>query len=312
MLEWTETQSGNLRFDSSVLTRYGDQDGARKGYNPAKPGRKSHHPIFAFAGDGMVVNLWNRAGNVFSGDRIVEFFDQTVESLSAVPYEIDRVLCDSGFYLAEFIEHLESVGTKYIIAARLYSPLQSRIMKIDQWRRVSDGIEVSDFYFEHASERWTKSRRYVVVRQSVAERPNATGKQPSLFVEFEEWENYRVSLFVTNEEMLSPEQVWRNYRPRAADENAIKELKENYGLAAFNMQNFWATEAVMVINALLFHNMIQYMNRKFFNPNSSMQTLQTLRSKYFIIGAQLGLSSGTSKPATGGRVKLGHPILLLR
>lgn len=35
-------------FDSSVLTRYGEQEGAARGYNPSKPGRKSHHPLMAF------------------------------------------------------------------------------------------------------------------------------------------------------------------------------------------------------------------------------------------------------------------------
>ncbi|RRD68773.1 IS1380 family transposase, partial [Tannerella forsythia] len=32
-----------LDIDSSVITRYGEQDGATKGYNPKKKGRKSHH-----------------------------------------------------------------------------------------------------------------------------------------------------------------------------------------------------------------------------------------------------------------------------
>jgi len=34
-----------LDLDSSVLTRYGDQEGAERGYNPAKPGRNAHHPL---------------------------------------------------------------------------------------------------------------------------------------------------------------------------------------------------------------------------------------------------------------------------
>ena len=32
-----------LDLDSTVVTRYGDQQGAKKGYNQKKPGRKSHH-----------------------------------------------------------------------------------------------------------------------------------------------------------------------------------------------------------------------------------------------------------------------------
>jgi hypothetical protein len=37
-----------LDLDSSVMTRYGEQEGAKAGYNPKKPGRASHHPLIAF------------------------------------------------------------------------------------------------------------------------------------------------------------------------------------------------------------------------------------------------------------------------
>jgi hypothetical protein len=36
-----------LDLDSTVMTRYGTQQGAAKGYNPSKPGRLSHHPLSA-------------------------------------------------------------------------------------------------------------------------------------------------------------------------------------------------------------------------------------------------------------------------
>lgn len=37
-----------LDLDSIVITRYGEQEGAKKGYNPNKRGRLSHHPLIAF------------------------------------------------------------------------------------------------------------------------------------------------------------------------------------------------------------------------------------------------------------------------
>ena len=37
-----------LDFDSTVMERCGDQEGAAVGYNPKRPGRKSHHPLLAF------------------------------------------------------------------------------------------------------------------------------------------------------------------------------------------------------------------------------------------------------------------------
>ena len=50
----------------------------------------------------------------------------------------------------------------------------------------------------------------------------------------------------------------------------------------------------MVMNALVFHNLVHYLNRKVLNPNKALQQLKTLRSKYFIIPAQLGSGGGRS------------------
>ena len=58
------------------------------------------------------------------------------------------------------------------------------------------------------------------------------------------------------------------------------------------MHNFWATEAVMVANALLFHNLVHYLNRNIFNTNSPKEQLKTMRSKYFILPAMLGSEGG--------------------
>jgi len=37
-----------LDFDSTVVTRNGQQEGACRGYNPVRHGRASHHPLLAF------------------------------------------------------------------------------------------------------------------------------------------------------------------------------------------------------------------------------------------------------------------------
>ena len=291
LIGWDSVTEDNLNLDSSVLTRYGNQQGAVKGYNPKKSGRPSHHPLLAFLGSGYVVNLWNRSGDSASGQSAVEFFKQTVAAMGK-GLRIKQVLCDAGFYRQEFIEHLEGSGYRYVIAAALVPVLQQQIQGIPQWHRIAPGIEVGEFAFKHADEKWTKPRRYVAVRQQINQRPGASGKQPKLFRDMEEWKDYRFSLMITNDGRLSPEEVWRAYRPRANDENVIKDLKEGYGFASFNMQNFWATEAVMVANALLFHNLVHYLNRTIFNPHRPKEQLKTLRSKYFIVPAILGSENG--------------------
>jgi hypothetical protein len=54
------------------------------------------------------------------------------------------------------------------------------------------------------------------------------------------------------------------------------------------MNGFWATESFMVINALVFHNLVHYLNRTIFNKHTPKEHLKTLRPKWFIIPAQLG------------------------
>lgn len=68
-----------LDIDSSVITRYGKQEGAQKGYNPQKKGRNSHHPIIAFVNDvKMVANFWLRSGDSSSANNFIGFLEETL------------------------------------------------------------------------------------------------------------------------------------------------------------------------------------------------------------------------------------------
>jgi hypothetical protein len=58
-----------LDVDSSAIARYGEQEGRKKGNNPAKRGRNSHHPLPAFVNDiRMAANCWSRSGNPCSSN----------------------------------------------------------------------------------------------------------------------------------------------------------------------------------------------------------------------------------------------------
>ncbi len=47
-LEQIHIERITLDLDSTVITRYGEQEGSAKVYNPRKRGRNSHHPLMAF------------------------------------------------------------------------------------------------------------------------------------------------------------------------------------------------------------------------------------------------------------------------
>ncbi|MCS6824505.1 MAG: hypothetical protein NZ529_09430 [Cytophagaceae bacterium] len=86
-----------LDIDSSILTRYDSQQGAKKGYNPKKPGRASHHPLIAFVSDGrMVANFRLRSGDCYTSNDFEGFLEDTLEKLSGK--RIGLLGAHNGFY----------------------------------------------------------------------------------------------------------------------------------------------------------------------------------------------------------------------
>ena len=287
VIPFGEIKGDYLSFDSSVITRYGEQEGAVRGYNPKKKGRPSHHPLIGFLNrTKYVVNLWNRSGNASSANGCLEFAKQTWERL-ALRLKILGVLADSAFYQVEFVEFIEDKAVPYVISARLSRPLQKEIAKLTDWKKVDEGLSVAEFNFEHKDKKWKKPRRYVVVRQQITvEKPKPAGRQLSLFKEDEILSCYRYGCYLTSH-TEPPEQVWRTYRLRAGDEGIIRENKEDFALDGFSLDTFFAVEAAMLFR-ILFYNIVNLFRSKCLGDDEKRQTLSTLRMKYLLIPAVLG------------------------
>ena len=88
------------------------------------------------------------------------------------------------------MDYLELKTLQYIIAAKFTHPIQHLIDRQDFWIKVDEGIGYRD---------WEKPRRIVIVRQKIAQRPNAAGRILSLFPEDEVHRNYRYSADITNQ-----------------------------------------------------------------------------------------------------------------
>ncbi len=93
-----------LDLDSTVMTCYGQQEGAARDYNPRKPGRCLHHPLMAFVANiSMIANFWLRPGNSHSANNVLSFF-WMIAWLSWVtnvsPYfALSVVLVNVGFWM---------------------------------------------------------------------------------------------------------------------------------------------------------------------------------------------------------------------
>ena len=277
-----------LDVDSTVLTRYGDQQGAKRGYNPTKPGRNSHHPLMAFVDECKIVaNFWLRSGNAYTTNNFLSFLEDTMDRLKGKKVSLLRA--DSGFYSKEIFDYVEKRDMNYIMVARHYGTIQRKIARLKKWWLLDDGLEVTETTYQ--SDTWEAPRRMVVVRQQIQKRPKATGKQLKLFKEEGIFENYRYSCYITNLD-LSAKTVWDMYRGRADCENRIKEIKEDFGFSNFNMQDFAATEAALNFVVMAYNIMSLF--KQAVLKSDKLHQLKTLRYKIFAIGGYI-TKSGNRK-----------------
>jgi hypothetical protein len=268
-----------LDIDSSVMTRYGVQEGAKKGYNPAKRGRPSHHPLIAFIADvKLVANMWLRSGDTSSANNFLGFLEDTLDKLKNKTVSLLRL--DSGFFQANILDYIEQKKMDYVVAVKFSSPIQKLIARSNNWLVLDTGIEICEQQYQ--SDCWDKPRRIVIVRQRIKDRPQAAGKQLRLFLEEEIYRNYRYSAYVTNLK-FAPAEIWRLYRGRGDAENRIKELKYDFGFDSFNLKGFYATEAALTFAMIAYNLMALF--RTFVLQEKTQKTLSTLRYRTFAIGA---------------------------
>ena len=289
-----------LDLDSTVMTRYGAQIGAARGYNPAKRGRASHHPLMAFVADTrMIANCWLRPGNSSSANNVQGFLANTRHRLGGKHIALLRA--DSGFCDSAFLDHLEQQQIHYIIAQRQNQPLQRALVNAGGWWVLQDergkpveGIELTRFVYQANS--WSKPRWVVGIRQHIEQRAAPKGKTLNLFADDPVIGKWRFSALVTDLD-LPAVVIWRTYRGRADCENRIKELKYDFAADSFNMKDFWATEATLN-TVMLAYNLMSLLRQVLLKTSavkhsstSVQHTLQTLRYKLFAKAAYITTES---------------------
>lgn len=268
-----------LDFDSTVISRFGEQQGAKKGYNPKKKGRLSHHPLMAFVADvNLIANFWLRSGDTSSSNNFKAFLEDTLGKIKNKTVGLIRM--DSGFFSNDILTMMEEKIINYIVSVKFYRPIQKEISLQQNWIKVEEGIEIAETMYK--AESWQSARRIIIVKQKLADRPTAIGKTLSIFEGTEFYRRHRYTAYVTNMELSSLE-VWRLYRGRADSENRIKELKADFGLESFNLHDFYPTEAALIMVMMAYNLMAVF--RMFVLQSEVQHTLSTLRFKTLAIGA---------------------------
>ena len=267
----------SLDLDSTVFQRAGHQEGAAKGYNPRRPGRKSHHPLLAVLAEApLVLHGWLRSGNTGAARGVTAFLS---EALALLPpgMNLRCVRADSGFFEEALLAYLEQRQLPYLVVARLTTRLKRRAAVISQWQPVDEHYAVGEFWAQLLG--WSVERRFVVVREQVREDKEAVGRK------LIDVPGYTFRIWVTNrtEPVLA---LWRDYNGRATVEQRIEELKNDLGADDFCTQNFWATEAAFLAVLFTFNLLSLYQQTS--APKTGYRQPATLRAAVFVCGAILG------------------------
>jgi hypothetical protein len=266
----------SLDLDSTVFERYGEQAGVKRGYNPRKHGRASHHPLLAVLGEAsFVLHGWLRSGNTRSDSGVVEFLKEAMAKLESREW-IRVVRADSGFFAQELLQYLEGLELHYIVVARLTKWLKREAARVQVWRALDETYAVGEFRLKLLG--WDRERRFVVVRERLRETKRSLGRK------LLEVPGYTFRVFVTNR-AEAPEEIWRDYNQRACIEQRIEELKSDLAADDFCLREFFATEAAF-LGILMLFNLLGEFQRA--SGMTGYRQPATLRVQVFLCGAILG------------------------
>ena len=266
-----------LDLDSTVFCREGQQEGARKGFNPRRKGRNSHHPLLAVLAEAQFfLHGWLRSGNTGAARGVVPFLQEALALLPAGTW-VRTVRADSGFFDGAFLDFLEARRLPYVVVARLTKTLKRECAGIKVWHAIDEQHQAGEFTVQLFG--WAKARRFVVVRERLRETQAAVGRQ-LLAVP-----GYTFRVWVTNRPE-GVQELWRDYNGRACVEQRIEELKHDLAGDGFCLHSFYATESAFLAVLFTFNLLRLYQYQT--TPDAPYRQPGTLRVAVFLCGAVLG------------------------
>jgi hypothetical protein len=270
---WIHTREDVLDLDSTILERYGKQQGVGKGYHTSRAGQTSHHPLLGMLTKSKyIVHTWLRAGGASTLRGAVEFVDELLTRLP-VGFKITAIRADSGFYCEPYLRAFEERQIDYIVPVRMHPPMKRLAARIQnhEWKPLDEEHQIADI--THQEKGWSRPRRILFIRRAIEQKG-------ALFDSV----SYEFSALATSL-TIPAEDCSKFYDQRGECENTIKEFKNDFGARGFCMNSFDGTEAVFRLISVLF-NLITEFKRQVLRDTTV--TLATLRVKVFVIGAMLG------------------------
>ena len=290
IFEQVRIKKMTIDIDSTVITRYGNQESAVKGYNPSKKGKHSHHPLMAFCADvNMVLNAWMRPGDSGDSKDMPEFLDELFEIVSKD--KIGLIRMDSGFFSGKIMNKLESSDNpvNYIVKSKLNPKLKEKIHQIEDWHTADENSIYEYSEINYFGVRWKKERRMVVCRKKKYAREGMETQE--LFEEVLRNESYDYYAFTTNSD-LPCKVVHGLYNDRGDCENIIKELKYDYSIEGFALQGYYPMEAAFRFTMLAYNLMVLFKQTVLTSKHSPR--LSTMKFQCIALGSYV-VKNGRNK-----------------
>lgn len=274
-IHWPERRSRLiLDLDSTVVTVFGQQEGAAVGYNPRYRGKRSDDPLLCLESNSA--HWWDaalRPGHAGTWPGSVALL---ASCFLSIPSEIRewRVRADAGFGFNPVLAMLEERPTEYAVVARLTRSLKRALGGL-RYQRLNARWEIAEF--EHRPADWPKARRCVVARRLIED----TEPEPTLFT----LERYLYRAWMTNWQ-LTPAGVWHFYDGRAGMEPRLRELREDFALRKIPTRAF-AANALYLEVIRLAYNLVTACQRTCLPEVWRDLTLSKLRYKLFWLPGEL-------------------------
>jgi Transposase DDE domain group 1 len=254
-----------LDVDTTVKPLYGHQEGAKKGYNPGKPGRPSHayHTYFA-ANIRLVLDVEVQAGNQtassFAQPELWKFLDR----LPSDEWP-DFIRGDCGWGTDRMMREAEERKVRYLLKLKQSARVKQLVKQVfssEDWTAAGQGWKGVEAELELTG--WSHPRRVIVLRRrlrdelALAQKKLLAGTtlQQQLALGFVETTGdgllYEYAVLVTSlpDEILT---IAQHYRDRADAENNFDELKNQWGWSGFTTHDLKRCQIMARLIALIYN-----------------------------------------------------------
>ncbi len=298
-----------IDIDTTVKPLYGQQEGARVGFNPKKPGRPSHvYHTYFIANLRLVLDSEVQAGNRQAAKHTQPGLWKLIDSLPKTDWPV-FLRGDCVFGNESMRAECEQRQLGYLFKLRLTTKVKALVQLVSgtqNWSKAGGGWQGVESSLQLAG--WSRPRRVIVLRHRLATAspspPHAAKKQQLLPFEqtLPQADFYEYAVLVTSlvEEIFT---LAQHYRDRADAENAFDELKNQWGWGGFTTQDLTRCQITARIVAQVYNWWSIFLRLAF--PGKHLEGISSRPLLLYAIGKQTQHSGQTTLTVTSTHSKAG-------